>query len=197
VEVAAGAEVGEEAGPAGALGDAAEAREEGVVDGLEDLALRARPRLLAPRRQLPPVHHLRRHQQRPPLVVVAPPHLRQVHAADVPRAEPPQEPDVGERHGPEPRDGGGGTGGVAARRRLRWRWDGAGVGGGGAGGRGGGALGRAEAQALQLVRRLAVRRHCGVDSSGSTGRRRGPSHFNLKKGTPRGDGDGPGPAGIP
>lgn len=159
VEIAAGAELGEKAGPALTLGDPVEAREKRVVDGLEDLALRACAALLVPALELLPVHHLGRHQ-RPALAL----DLGQVDAADVPRPEPPHEADVRELHRAEPRGEGGWVG--ARRGDADWpRGGGGGAGGrgGGDGGGGAGALGGAEAEALQLVRRqvrVAVRRHC-------------------------------------
>ena len=107
VEVAAGAELGEEAGPAVPLGDAVEPRQEGVVHGLEDLALRARAALLVAALQLLPVHHLGGHQHyctRAGAGLLLRLDLGKVDAADVPRAEPPQEADVGEGDGPEARD---------------------------------------------------------------------------------------------
>ena len=52
VEVAAGAELGEEAGPAVPFRDAVEAGQERVVDGLQDLALRAGAALLVAALQL-------------------------------------------------------------------------------------------------------------------------------------------------
>ena len=141
VEVAAGAELGEEAGPAVPFRDAVEAGQERVVDGLQDLPLRAGAAFLVPPLQLLPVHHLGRHhhrrcrRRRRVLLLLRVrlvagggwPDLGQVHAANVPRAEAAQEPDVGEGYGAEARDlrrgerggGGGGGGGGAARRRGR------------------------------------------------------------------------------
>ena len=52
--------------------------------------------------QLLPVHHLGGHQHGVGLLLGL--DLGEVDAADVPRAEPPQEADVGEGDGPEARD---------------------------------------------------------------------------------------------
>lgn len=117
VEVAAGAELGEEAGPAVPFRDAVEAGQERVVDGLQDLALRAGAALLVAPLQLLAVHHLGGHHHRLLLrrlrrVLLLRlacsgggwPDLGQVHAADVAGAEATQEADVGEGDGAEARD---------------------------------------------------------------------------------------------
>lgn len=63
MEVAAGAELSEEAEPLGRVHASVERGEERVVQHLQDLLLRLRPPFLAPARELPLVHDLGREKR--------------------------------------------------------------------------------------------------------------------------------------
>lgn len=60
MEVAAGAELGEEAEPFGGVNGGVESGQEGVVQQFENFPFCPRPPFLAPARKLLLVHHLRR-----------------------------------------------------------------------------------------------------------------------------------------
>jgi len=95
VEVAAGAELGEEARPARGIERRVKSWQKRVIHRLQNLSLNLRPRVFVPGNEFLLVHHLCREQA--PVRALQ---LNQVHASDVAAPHSLHEPEVAQSQGP-------------------------------------------------------------------------------------------------